>query len=130
MPKFSQYSKDRLITCHPDLRRLLERAVEEFDCRVLQGVRTIEEQHQLYALGKTKTLNSKHLEQPDGLSHAVDVAPYPIDWHDRDRWYHFAGYVRGLAEHMGIEVRWGGDWDGDFTFTDQSFHDWPHFELM
>jgi hypothetical protein len=24
---------------------------------------------------------------------AVDVAPFPIDWHDLKRFYHFTGYV-------------------------------------
>ena len=48
--------------------------------------------------------NSKHNKLP---SKAVDVAPYPIDWNDPDRFYHFAGYVRGIAEGMGIKIRWG-----------------------
>ena len=88
------------------------------------GKRTPERQLELFNAKKSKTLDSKHL-----TGRAVDVAPYPIDWDDTDRFYHFAGYVFGIAESMGIHLRWGGDWDSDFTFTDQSFHDLPHFEL-
>jgi hypothetical protein len=45
------------------------------------------------------------------------------------RWYSFGGYVRGIAEGMEINVRWGGDWDSDWSFIDQTFHDLPHWEL-
>jgi hypothetical protein len=30
---------------------------------------------------------------------------------------------------MGIELRWGGDWDQDFEVKDNRFDDFPHFEL-
>jgi peptidoglycan LD-endopeptidase CwlK len=31
---------------------------------------------------------------------------------------------------MGIEIRWGGDWDGDGDLSDHKFNDLPHFELI
>ena len=62
-------------------------------------------------------------------SMAVDVCPYPIDWNDRERFSYFAGYVRGVAAGMGIDIRWGGDWDSDGEVKDNSFDDLPHFEL-
>ncbi len=33
------------------------------------------------------------------------------------------------AHDLGIELRWGGDWDRDAEFDDQTFNDLPHFEL-
>ena len=45
------------------------------------------------------------------------------------RFVDFAGYVKGVAEDLGIAIPWGGDWDGDGDFSDQRFHDLPHFEL-
>ena len=57
------------------------------------------------------------------------LAPYPIDWNDKERFYFFAGYVKGIASQMGIELRWGGDWDSDNQLHDQTFMDLPHFEL-
>ena len=60
---------------------------------------------------------------------ALDVCPYPIDWNDKDRFYNFAGLVKGIAISMDIKIRWGGDWDGDNDLKDQTFFDLPHFEL-
>lgn len=127
MPAFSERSKSVLRTVDPELQRLFNRVVLQFDCTILYpdgGKRTIERQRQLVEAEVSQTLNSKHL-----TGNAVDVAPYPIDWHDLNRWYAFGGYVRAVAEQLGIHVRWGGDWDMDWTFTDQSFHDLPHWEL-
>ena len=53
----------------------------------------------------------------------------PIDWNNKERFYLFAGFVKGIAAEMGIKLRLGADWDGDFTTRDQTFHDLPHFEL-
>jgi len=61
---------------------------------------------------------------------AVDVAPYPIDWNDRERFCYFAGYVKGIAKSLGTELRWGGDWDRDTQVKDNNFDDLPHFELV
>jgi hypothetical protein len=30
---------------------------------------------------------------------------------------------------MGINLRWGGDWDQDWEVKDNKFDDFPHFEL-
>ena len=43
--------------------------------------------------------------------------------------YHFADYVRGIAEGMGIKIRWGSDWNGNFDLKDQNFYDLLHFEV-
>jgi hypothetical protein len=45
------------------------------------------------------------------------------------RWYYFGGFVLGYAEELNVEIRWGGDWDGDRKLEDQTFHDLPHFEI-
>ena len=62
-------------------------------------------------------------------SKAVDVAPYPIDWEDREGFILFAGYVLGVASQLGLNIRWGGDWDGDFDLSDNEFDDLVHFEM-
>ena len=48
---------------------------------------------------------------------------------DRERQTLFAGFVLGVANQMGIKLRWGGDWDQDFEVQDNKFDDFPHFEL-
>jgi len=129
MPKFSQTSKQRLGDCEPELQRLFKEVIKHYDCTVLCGFRTEEEQNQAYADKRsTKQFpESKHNIYP---SMAIDVAPYPIDWNDMERFRHFAGFVEGMAASMGINIRSGGDWDMDHDFKDQRFIDMPHFELV
>lgn len=127
MPKFSQLSLDKLSSCHSDLQKLFNEVIKEFDCVVLQGYRSEEEQLKFFNQGKSKIKSGgKHNSLP---SLAVDVAPYPIDWSDKERFYYFAGFVKGLASSLGISIRWGGDWDSDNNLKNQTFFDLPHFEL-
>lgn len=130
MPKFSQKSRANLATCHPELRRLFEEVIKHVDCTIVEGMRSPETQAEYVRTGKSTTLESKHLAQKDGWSWAVDVMVYPIDWNDWKRNYMFAGYVRGVAKTLGIDIRCGADWNSNFDVNDQSFHDLPHFELM
>lgn len=125
---FSDKSEKMLATCHHDLHALFTEVLKIVDCTIICGHRDQHDQEEAFRTGKSK-LNwpdSKHNSFP---SLAVDVVPYPIDWNDRNRFYHFAGVVRGVAAEMGIGVRWGGDWDNDFELWDQKFMDLPHFEL-
>lgn len=128
MPKFSQKSLEKLKTCDPKLRQLFEEVIKEYDCTILCGFRGEEEQNRYFDLGMSKLNwpNSRHNSYP---SKAVDVAPYPIDWNDMEKFYHFGGYVQGIAYKLDTKLRWGGDWDGDFDLKDQNFFDLVHFEL-
>jgi len=133
-PKFSKGSAAKLSTCDMRLQKLMCRVVEIHDCTILEGRRDEATQNEYFRTGKSKLKwpKSKHNCNAPILSRAVDVAPYKggIDWKDLKSFYHFAGIVMGVAAQMGIKLRWGGDWDGDNSFKDQSFHDLPHFELM
>lgn len=126
MPKFSSLSFTRLRTCDDRLIDLFMEVIKTYDCSILEGHRTRQKQLEYYTAGKTLTMNSKHLLSP---SQAVDVAPYPIDWDDTIRFYHFAGFVHGTAVNMDIPIRWGGDWNGNLNLRDQRFFDLVHFEL-
>lgn len=133
MPQFGNASKKRLATCDPRIVEVLEEVIKHFDCSVLEGVRSKEDQNEYYRTGRSKVMwpHSKHNVLVEGqLSRAVDVAPYPIDWNDTDRFYYFAGFVVGIAASKGIKLRFGGDWDGDRDLKDQTFNDLPHFELV
>jgi len=129
MPSFGGQSRMRLNTCHPDLIRLFEEVVKHYDCTILCGHRGEEEQTKAFKEGRSKVEFplSKHNAYP---SLAVDAAPYPVDWDDLQRFYHIVGYVRGVAQGMGIKIRSGADWDGDFEIRDQNFNDIVHFELL
>ena len=130
MPEFGEASKKQLATCHPDLQRVFNRVVEAWDCTILEGKRSEAQQRINVASGASKTMQSKHVYPLDGPSLAVDVAPYPIKWKDYIRFYAFAGFVIGTAREMGVTLRWGGDWDSDRDFAEETFRDLPHFELV
>ena len=130
MPRFGQDSQKKLRMVHPSLRQLFERVVVEFDMKVIEGERSKERQKQLVEEGASKTLNSKHIIQADGWAHAVDVAPYPIDWNNVAPYYYMAGRIIELARTQGVKVRWGGDWDMDGDLTEEKFLDLVHFELV
>jgi len=141
MPRFSATSKARLATCHPLLIELFDEVILTVDCTILCGHRARPEQDRAVAEGRSKTPwpHSRHNAEP---SLAVDVAPWPLVWpsltrHGPEgyarglgRWYMFVGYVRRTAEEMGIAIRCGADWDGDWDTMDQRFHDLAHFELL
>tara|TARA_R100000908_G_C3738178_1_gene135402 strand:- start:348 stop:743 length:396 start_codon:yes stop_codon:yes gene_type:complete len=128
MPRFSKKSLSKLETCDKRLQDLFLRVVKKFDCTIIEGHRSKDRQNKLFDEGKSKLKypKGKHNATP---SKAVDVAPYPIDWNDRERFTYFAGYVVGIAYQMGLKIRWGGDWDMDTQVKDNNFDDLPHFEI-
>ncbi len=128
MPRFGKTSRKRLKTCDEDLQVLFEEVVKYFDCSVIEGHRNEARQNKAFEDGnsKVKFPNGRHNSKP---SKAVDVAPYPIDWEDRERMTYFAGFVKGIAYMMGIPIRWGGDWNNNTILKDNNFDDLPHFEL-
>lgn len=121
--------EEKLSGVHPDLVKLVRKAAEKYNLVMLEGVRDISRQKELFEQGKSKTLESKHLIQKDGWCHAVDVAPDPIDWNDREQFVALSFYLKGLADAMGINIRQGVDWDSDLNIKEHSFFDGPHLEL-
>ena len=119
--KYSERSLKNLNGIHPDLRRVIDRALEDspLDFVVIEGLRTLARQKQLMASGASKTLNSRHI-----TGHAVDLVPIgpngkaAFDWPLYDR---LGPAVKAAAEKEGVDIVWGGDWT--------SFKDGPHFEL-
>jgi hypothetical protein len=146
MPAFGTTSMIRLRTCDPRLQRIFTDVVFRFDCTIICGHRSVEEQQRLYAQGRT-VLGKPIVTHVDGVtklsmhnhspSLAVDVVPWA---HGKAVWghneterrliYHFAGYVRRTAEGLGFGLRWGGDWQNDFDLANQTFFDLPHYELV
>lgn len=130
MPKFGKRSRSRLDGVDSRLVRVLEEVVKYFDITVIEGLRSQERQNELVKQGKSKTKFGKHV-----MGRAVDIAPYPIDWNARDDFHYLGGFVLGVAMKMGVNIRWGGDWNasslykGKRTTKDNSFDDLVHFEL-
>jgi hypothetical protein len=110
-------SLQNLSGVHPDLVAVVKRAIEitEQDFSVIEGVRNINRQRELYRKGATTTLNSRHL-----TGHAVDIAPWPISW-EWEYFYPIAEAMKQAAEELEVDLEWGGDW--------KSFPDGPHYQL-
>lgn len=118
--KLSRRSLERLQKVHPDLVRVVMRAIQmtEVDFGVTEGVRTIEKQREYVAKGASKTMNSRHL-----TGHAVDLVAYvgaEVRW-DWPLYHKIAAAMKSAANELGVAIVWGGDW--------VSFKDGPHFEL-
>lgn len=116
----SQRSKNNLRGVHPDLVGVVNRAIRltRVDFAVTCGVRTIEEQRRLKAIGATKTLRSRHL-----TGHAVDVVALDngtVRW-DWPLYARIAEAFKQAGRELGVPVEWGGDWT--------RFKDGPHFQL-
>ncbi len=119
MFKLSQKSIKNLRGVHDDLIAVVTRALElsEVDFAVIEGLRTVTRQKQLYAAGASQTMNSRHL-----TGHAVDLAAYVngIRW-DWPLYEKIASAMKLAAAELDIAIIWGGDW--------KTLKDGPHFEL-
>lgn len=126
MPSFSRKSRDRLSTCDERIQKVCKEAIKFFDFSVIYGHRTIEEQDELYAQGRTKPGRIVTWKQGGESVHntypslAVDLAPWPIDWSDTVRFGELAGIIKYVAWQMGVDMTWGGDWP--------NFKDYPHYQ--
>lgn len=114
-------SRKRLEGVHPDLVKVVERAIEitEIDFTVTEGLRTLTRQKELLAAGASWTLRSRHL-----TGHAIDLAALVNgkarwDWPLYDK---LALTMRKAAADVGIKIEWGGNWRG-------KKRDGPHFQL-
>ncbi len=133
MHVLSDRSEGRLDTVDVHLAAVVRRAIRQgpIDFTVVWGFRGHSQQNAAHAAGHSKKRwpDSPHNRTP---SHAVDLAPIlpdgSIPWNDHRYWYFMAGWVLSSAEQLSIPVGWGGNWDGDGTFGDQTFNDLGHFE--
>ena len=112
-------SRERLQGLHPDLVKVVERAIQitPIDFTVLEGLRTKARQEQLFKAGASWTMNSRHL-----TGHAVDLGAWldnQVDWswplYDK-----IAQAMKQAADELDVSIIWGGDW---------KIRDGPHFEL-
>lgn len=123
--QLSQRSLGRLVGVHPDLVAVVKQAMlrTPVEFTVVEGGRTIARQRENVARGVSQTMDSYHLPQADGLSHAVDLAPLidgAIPWKDWQAFVDLAGVVKACAAELGVPVEWGGEW---------KMQDGPHFQI-
>jgi peptidoglycan L-alanyl-D-glutamate endopeptidase CwlK len=122
----SRQSMERLAGVHPDLIRVVRGAIllSKIDFTVVEGLRTLERQKQLFRECRTRTMKSRHL-----TGHAVDLAPLldtdgdgksEVHW-ERQHFYPIVDAMRESAATEKVLIEWGGDW--------HTFIDMPHWQL-
>lgn len=143
--QWNERSKEQLSTLHGDLRLVMDDALRLSDVpfQLVQGARTIDQQREYFAAGKSKVnpdaytstaelfAAAKHVVG-DGvpLARAVDII---IDVSERGYDIKHLAYVAGVVlacgRIRGVRMRWGGNFDRDAELLEQKFIDGPHFEL-
>ena len=121
-------SERNLIGVHPDLVMVVRKAYEDWTVTggnfiVTEGLRTPERQAQLVKAGASWSMDSRHLIQPDGFGHAVDLAVkvgHEVRW-DWPLYHRLAGVMKSCARDIGVAIIAGADWP--------HLRDGPHFEL-
>lgn len=138
---FSDASKSKLETCHIDLVAVATNVLKVVDHRIICGWRNKAAQDKAIADRTSKVAwpNSKHNFMRDDVpcSLALDALPMDcikngvIDWNNTKAFAFLAGVYRGVAEQMGISLRWGHDWNDNGSMRDEAgkLVDMPHFEL-
>lgn len=119
----SEKSKNKLIGVHPALVGVVHKAIElsDIDFSVLYGVRTAEQQNELYQRGRSTrgpivtykdgyTRKSNHQIKEDGWGYAVDLMPYPVDWDDWSKFESIDRAIQRASTECGVVVEWGGTW--------------------
>lgn len=127
-----QRSTSRLSYLLPKLSACVQAAIgyTSVDFTVLQTIRTREEQKAAVKAGNSRTMKSKHLKQPDGFAHAVDLGAWvngKVSWEfelyaDIALAMDLAATELGVADH----VRWGCAWDrvlSDFGGSHKAYLD-------
>jgi peptidoglycan L-alanyl-D-glutamate endopeptidase CwlK len=147
--KLSQRSLDRMEGVDERLVAVAKAAIghTKTDFGVICGLRTIEEQRELYNKGASKTMKSKHID-----GNALDLMAYVgsrASWEIK-LYFDIADAVKEAAIDVGVKMRWGASWhindirewggtmeEAYNAYVDlrrsqgkSPFIDGPHFELM
>lgn len=122
-----KYSDERVALLHPAARQVFTDFINECEeklgvtLRITMGLRTISEQNDIYAQGRTRpgniVTNAKGGSSFHNYGLAVDLAHVKDD--GSIDWKYDMSLLNPIAKEHGLE--WGGNW---IHITDR-----PHFEL-
>ncbi len=140
MATFGSRSRAQRATLDPRIQSVLDAVIDETDFAILRGRRGKVDQNEAKATGASfaEWPDSNHncpipedgvpraewREDPEGLSRAVDVAPWDggIDWDDKIAFALLAGRILQEAARQGLKLKWGGHF--------KRLVDMPHFEII
>jgi len=119
-------SQDRITKLHPKAREIFINFITECEntlnitLRITMGYRTIKEQNDLYAQGRTKpgnkVTNAKGGQSFHNFGLAVDLVELV---NGQPNWNYDMSKLKPIADKY--KLQWGGNW--------KSIKDYPHFEL-
>ncbi len=100
-----------------------------FEHQIIVSYRDPVAQLAAFKAGKSKAKpgQSAHNFKP---ARAFDFIPHPFaGWNSIPPFRNGAHVFLGVGHTLGIELTWGGDWDGDGDERDQTLFDADHIEL-
>lgn len=112
---FGERSEANLTQLWPGGVKIARRALANstVDFSVFETLRSLERQRKLVASGASRTMNSRHLPNAEGLADAMDLVPYVdgnLQW-QMPLCIQVAIAVREAARHFKVELVWGAVWD-------------------
>lgn len=136
----SSRSLENLIGVHPDLALVMTEAIKDSpqDFTIVEGVRTVKRQRELYAKGRSipgKIVTnadgvrnkSNHQTKADGYGHAVDIYPFHegkvrvSEPYVKTMLATITDHIKSTANRLNIEIECGIDWKRPY--------DPPHIQL-
>lgn len=122
MPKLSASSQKRLDAAHPILKKLFTAVALEANITILDSQRGRAAQERAFVLGNSRAHfgQSAHNWSP---ALAMDVAPYPVNWDNIQRFKDLGVIVKRIAAKQGVadKIKWGATFKG--------LADYPHWEV-
>ncbi|MDD5487050.1 MAG: M15 family metallopeptidase [Dehalococcoidales bacterium] len=131
----SERSLKRLEGVEEDLAKVVRLAIKrtpvDFGVAWLGGLRTPEEQNQLFKDGYSKCDGYIKLSRHQ-FGEAVDLQVFVRGGAVQNEKMQciVAGVMAACAGELDVNIRWGGDWDSDGDVRDNNFNDLYHFELI
>ena len=137
--RFGSRSEDNLKGVNPQLINVVRLAliISNTDFAIIEGLRSEQRQHDLYAQGRSKpgpvvtwTLTSKHI-----TGDAVDLLPINPetgrgDWDYKQGFEEIRASMIAASDRLETPVRNGGDWNRNGVYGEKGETDVPHWELI
>ena len=136
---FSRNSLDKMNGVHPNLVVFMKELIQvsPFDFKITSGMRTAQEQAELYKQGRDKPGSvvtnadgykycSNHQEKIDGYGYAVDVcilkytSKGDVDWN-----FKYYKELYEIAKKNGLLDKYGVEWAGNW----KDFQEGAHFQI-
>jgi peptidoglycan L-alanyl-D-glutamate endopeptidase CwlK len=123
--KLSERSLNNLEGVHPDLAKVVHRAIEitPYDFVIIEGLRSVEKEKAMVAAGKSQTMHSRHLtgKAVDFMALVNGKGTWETKYYEQ-----IANAFLQAGAELNIPVVWGGSWktikDNDHIELNRNFY--------